>query len=74
MRWLCTDDTKNLVIQNVAHENSFHQIDGAVGAGEVLVRALYISVDPYLAIRIRARSFEGGRIFSRLIGRKRVPD
>lgn len=42
---------------------------GAVYDGEVLVRALYISVDPYLALRIRSGSFEGGRIVSRLIGR-----
>jgi NADPH-dependent curcumin reductase CurA len=37
--------------------------------GEVLVRTLYASVDPYLLLRIRDRVFDNGRIISRLIGR-----
>ena len=42
---------------------------GEVGQGEVLVRSLLISVDPYLVMRIRAGDFPERIIRSRLIGR-----
>ena len=44
----------------------------APGEGEVLIRVLYISVDPYLVMRIRAGDFPEGRVRSRLIGRIEV--
>lgn len=42
---------------------------GEPGEGEVLVRAIYISVDPYLMMRFRKGDFEDNVVRSRLIGR-----
>ena len=37
--------------------------------GELAIRALYISVDPYLLLEIDKRKFQDGRMVSRLIAR-----
>jgi NADPH-dependent curcumin reductase CurA len=41
----------------------------APGPGELTIRALWVSVDPYLMMPIRAGKFEDGRIRSRIIAR-----
>ena len=41
----------------------------APGPGELAIRALWVSVDPYLMMPIRAGKFEDGRIRSRIIAR-----
>jgi NADPH-dependent curcumin reductase CurA len=38
-------------------------------AGELLIRALYISVDPYLSVRMLEGAFAEGRVASRVIAR-----
>jgi NADPH-dependent curcumin reductase CurA len=41
----------------------------APGDGELVIRALMVSVDPYLMMPIRSSAFSGGRIRSRIIAR-----
>ena len=68
--------SRNIIQSNVppgklsVSDFSFGEIEvGEPGEGEALVRAIYISVDPYLMMRFRKGDFEDNRVRSRLIGR-----
>lgn len=68
------------VPENGIGRENFRAIEVPVGApqaGELAIRALYISVDPYLMMPIRAGGFENGIVRSRIIARveqSRSPD
>jgi NADPH-dependent curcumin reductase CurA len=58
-------------VRNIAHDafGIEERICERIAEGQLLIQTLWVSVDPYLVLRIRDNVFSDGRMISRVIGR-----